>query len=135
VRIYLCHDRRDAAAVEPLAEYLQSQAYEVILPMSEGDPAQLDQDHQDTLRISDAVVLFWGAADEFWFRTKQRDLVRARGLGRERPFQAIGVYAAAPETPAKRALRSTEAVVIRRFEASFAADAIEPLVAKLGRTP
>ena len=134
VRVYLCHDRRDAAGIEPLADYLQAQACEVIMPMSEGDPAQLDQDHQDTLRTCDAVVLFWGAADEFWFRAKQRDLVRARGLGRERPFQAIGLYAAAPDTPAKRQLRSTEAVVIRHFEA-FTADAMEPLVARLRRTP
>jgi TIR domain-containing protein len=134
LRIYVCCDRRDLAAVEPLADHLQSRGYEVILPMSEGDPAQLDQDHQDTLRVCDAVVLFWGAADEFWFRTKQRDLVRARGLGRDRPFRAIGVYATAPETPAKRLLRSNEAVIVRRFEA-FAADAIEPLVAALRQTP
>ena len=63
-----------------------------------------------------------------------RDLVRARGLGRDRPFRAIGVYVTAPETPAKRLLRSNEAVIVRRFEA-FSADAIEPLVAALRQTP
>src|SRR5262245_5530011 len=131
-RIYLCCDRRDLASVPPLADCLQSAGYEVTLPLSEGDPAQLDQDHQDTLRLCDAVVLFWGAADEFWLRTKQRDLVRARGLGRGRPFRAIGVYVTAPETPAKRSLRSAEAVIIQRFE-PFAPDAIEPLRAAIER--
>jgi hypothetical protein len=134
LRVYLCCDRRDMTAVEPLADALQAQAWEVILPLSEGDPAQLDQDHQDTLRVCDVVVLFWGAADEFWFRTKQRDLLRARGLGRDRPFRAVALYASAPDTPPKRLLRSTEAVVIRRFE-PFAASAIEPLIAALRRTP
>lgn len=134
VRVYLCCDGRDLAGVEPLADWLQSAGCEVTLPLTEGDPAQIDQDHQDTLRLCDAVVLYWGAADEYWLRTKQRDLVRARGLGRERPFRAIAVYAAAPETPAKRLLRSTEATIIRRFE-PFAAAAMEPFRAALGRRP
>jgi hypothetical protein len=103
-----------------------------MLPLFEGDPAQLDADHQDSLRTCDGVLIYWGAADQFWLRTKQRDLVRARGLGRARPFVAVAIVAAAPSTPAKTALRSNEAIVIRQFDA-FAPEGLAPFVQALGR--
>jgi hypothetical protein len=107
--------------------------HEVMLPLFEGDPAQLDADHQDTLRTCDAVLIYWGAADDFWLRTKQRDLVRARGLGRARPFTVVSIFAAAPSKPSKVALRSNEAIVIRQFDA-FTPQSLAPFVSALGGT-
>lgn len=38
------------------------------------------------LMICDAVLIYWGTADEFWLRTKMRDMIRIRGLRRDKPL-------------------------------------------------
>lgn len=129
--IYLMCDGRDAEAVGPLRDHLLGLGHEVMLPLLEGEPAQIDADHQDTLRTCDAVLIYWGAADQFWLRTKQRDLVRARGLGRARPFTAVSIFAAAPSTAAKTALRSNEAIVICQFD-PFTPQSLAAFVTALG---
>lgn len=128
-RIYLVCERRDRAEVAPLRQYLLERGYEVILPLAKGEPDQVRQDHHENLLLCDAVLIYWGSADEFWLRSKVRDLARVRGLGRTGPFAVSGVLIADPPSTEKEEFDTRDAMVIRgAAPASF-----EPFVAALSK--
>jgi hypothetical protein len=87
-QIYLIIDQEDAALAQPFAEELVAQGYAVTFPLFEGDETERREDHEDTLRECDAVIVLHASATDFWRRAKLRDLKRAFGLGRARPFAA-----------------------------------------------
>lgn len=128
-RIYLICDQRDRSDVKPIRSYLSEKGFEVILPLSQGDVAQMREDHKDNLLLCDAVLLYWGYGDEFWLRAKLRDLARARGLGRSTPFRARAIYATTPASAEKADLQTNEALVVHSFD-GFSPDALEPFVAR-----
>ena len=112
-RVYLVYDKRDSETIAPLRAHLDSQGFEIMQPVMKGEPQQLREDHEDNLRLADGVLLYWGAADELWLRSKIRDLLRIRGLGRTIPFRAIVVYLADPQIDEKQDFITREATVIR----------------------
>lgn len=115
--VYLVCDRRDLEAAEVWRDWLfdQREDLEVLLPLFDGDEADLRADHQENLRSCDGVLLFYGAAPEAWLRARLLDLRKAPGYGRERPFAAKGVLLADPRTPGKERYRTREAEVLRGF--------------------
>ena len=132
-RIYLIHDQRDREAVVALDDYLYDQEFEVILPAFEGDVKQLRQDHEENLRFSDAVLIYYGAANVLWLRAKLREMSKIAGQGRTREFLAKYIYVAGPKTPEKERYRTREAEVIKHFE-SFTPESLAPFVAQLKQT-
>lgn len=110
--VYLIHDARDAAAVEPLRDALMARGYEVKPSYFEGDEAELREYHQDNLVQCDAALIYYGAANELWVQRKLSDLRKAFGLGRERPFGAKAIVLGAPARPEKARLRTQEAPII-----------------------
>jgi hypothetical protein len=50
------------------------------------------------------VLIYWGTADEFWLRTKMRDMIRIRGLGRDKPLRGSAIYVAEPHDDDKQEL-------------------------------
>ena len=100
--IYMICGRSDLDAVRPVESFLIDQGYDVILPLFDGDERELREDHEQSLATCDAVVIYYGASTEFWQRTKLRDLRKAIGYGRYRPFSVRYIFCADP----KRAIRS-----------------------------
>ena len=130
VRIYLVCDQRDLGATSELEDHLFDLGYEVILPVFEGDEAQVREEHEETLCSCDAVVIYYGAGNELWLRRKLREIQRSPGLGRTLPLVAQAIYVAAPRTPQKARLRTRQAVVIEGG-ASFAPEPLAPLIDRL----
>jgi hypothetical protein len=60
----------------------------VTSPLFDGDEAERREDHDETLCECDAVIIVHASATDFWRRAKLRDLKRAFGQGRRRPFAA-----------------------------------------------
>jgi len=102
------------------------------LPLAKGEPDQVRQDHHENLLLCDAVLIYWGGADEFWLRSKVRDLARVRGLGRTGPFAASGVLIADPPSLEKDEFDTRDAMVIRGFGSATPAS-MEPFVAALSK--
>ena len=113
VYIYLVHDPRDAEAVTALDDYLYDQGYEVRRPLDEGDEAQVREDHIDNLKECDAVLIYYGRADERWVRLKLQDLRKVAGYGRDKPMLSRAVYVAGPDSSGKQRYRTREAEVIK----------------------
>ena len=73
-----------------LKSYLDSEGLVVWLPpVNAMDEKQRRKDHRATLGLSDAVVLYWGMADEAWFRENLRELIKTRRSTRRRLAKAI----------------------------------------------
>lgn len=131
VRIYLIYDQRDMDDIEPLVDYLYNQDYEVLHPLFEGDASDITEEHRENLRICDAVLIYYGHANEAWLRGKLRDLRKAAGYGRTGPIKASTVYVAGPEDPWKKRFKSHEVgAVIKNFEA-FSPECLAPFLSSL----
>ena len=111
-RIYLICDPRDLDHTRPLEDLLIDEHCEVVVPVFDGDEAQVRLEHEANLTECDAALIYYGAGNELWFRSKLRELRKATGYGRNAPMLARAVYVAAPETPEKARLRTIEAIVI-----------------------
>jgi hypothetical protein len=130
-RIYLICDQRDLDAVAPLQDYLYEQGYEPLLPLFEGDEADVSEEHQENLRICDGVIIYHGHASEAWLRGKMRDLRKAPGYGRSTPIQARAIYVASPGTPQKERFRTLEVDEIIRSLGDFSPDHLRPFLDRL----
>ncbi len=116
ILVYLIADRCDAAASQACEDALFAGGCEVIAPLSSGSESELRLDHEENLKSCDAIAIYHGATTEFWLRTKLRDLQKAFGYGRTRPFLATAVVLAPPDMPDKRRFRSNEVLVINALD-------------------
>lgn len=125
LRVYLICDQRDLGATDGLEDLLFDRGLEVIAPVFEGDEAQVRRDHEENLVLCDAVLLYWGRANELWLRRKLREIQKSAGFGRKAPFRSKVIYVAPPADPAKERLRTREAVVVREQD-GFSPELLDP---------
>jgi hypothetical protein len=128
--VYLLYDERDADLVSPWADFLFEQGLEVVRPVFTGDETDVRQYHEENLRTADAVVIFFGAANELWLRRKLSEVQKSAGYGRQKPAPAVVVCVLAPKTPEKERFRTHEATVIPQFD-GLAKDLWQPIVARV----
>jgi hypothetical protein len=138
--LYVICDRKDHPDVEDsqdrenalkFKEFLQSKGFSVWHPPSSmTDKRELLKDHRKLLKDSHAVVLYWGAADEAWFRENLRNLEAARVQRRNRPFAAEAIYFSQPERSEKEQYRNFVNIVLDEFD-GFHPDRLQPLLERL----
>jgi hypothetical protein len=128
-RVYLICDQRDVEATQPLVDVLFKN-FEVTLPVFDGDESQVRREHEANLAECDAVMVYYGAGNELWLRSKLRELQKIAGYGRTKPMLAKAVYIAPPDAPEKQRFRTHDALVIKP-DAAFTASLLEPFVGQL----
>ena len=111
--IYLICDPVDNDAVQPLEDWLFNRRFEVVRQLASGDERQLREDHEENLKTCDYVLIYHGRTNEFWLRTKLRDLQKAFGNGRKREFAGRIVFIGEPMTPEKERFRSNDITIVR----------------------
>lgn len=133
-KIYLIFDKRDLDSVIPLNEYLSAEKkYQVLLPLidDEGaDDAQAFDIHKDNLVQCDAVLIYYGTANQVWFDYKRRDLKKVAGLNRRNVLLAEAVYVGPPRTAHKQLFSDPDGLVIKAFS-DFSPAELDPFVARL----
>lgn len=112
LRIYMIYDQRDGEAPQAVEDYLFQEGYEVIVPVFEGDEAEVRREHEESLSVCDGVLLYYGTANELWLRRKLREIQKAAALGRKKPISGKAILVAPPGNPNKQRLRTHEALVI-----------------------
>jgi len=112
-RVYLLCDRQDEQETEALADYLYDQGYEVKTPIFGGDDEAFAQIHQENLKLSDGVIVYFGKASAQWVEMKLLDLLKAPGYGRSKAWLAQAVYVAPPDDRRKERFRTRSAEVIK----------------------
>jgi TIR domain-containing protein/uncharacterized protein DUF4062 len=128
-RIYLICDQRDLDSTRGLEDLLFGQ-FEVILPVFDGDESRVRRDHEENLADCDAALVYYGAGNELWLRSKLRELQKIAGYGRTKPILGKAVYVALPDTPEKRRFRTHDAIVINQGE-RLTPVALEPFLSRL----
>ena len=107
-----------AESVVALNDYLSGD-YQVLLPLidEEGvDDSEGFEIHKNNLAQCDAVLIYYGSANQVWFEYKRRDLKKIVGLDRKSLLAAQAVYVAGPKTAHKQLFKSPDTLVIKNFE-------------------
>ena len=78
------------------------------------------------------MLIYWGTADEFWLRTKMRDMIRIRGLGRDKPLRGSAIYVAEPQDDDKQEFATREAQLMGE-RGEFSPAVLEPFIAAIKR--
>ncbi len=122
-----CHEQ-DFAQVGPLFSYLKlEEAYKVKLPLQDQEPPEK---YKQLLQSSDAVLLYYGAADEEWFGNIWRVIQKLSATGRTKPLAAKAIYIGEAETKEKDLLNSSDPLVLKNY-APFTPDVIAPFVQRI----
>jgi hypothetical protein len=78
-------------------EFLTKKGYTVWLPLlGVKNEQERNDDHTQTLEMSDAVLVMWGETDEAWFRKRARELVSIEAKRAHRPLRARALLLAPP---------------------------------------
>lgn len=128
-QVYLIYDQRDTEAASPWADFLFEKKFEVILPVFEGDEAEVREYHEENLRTCDAALILYGTASECWLRRKLRELQKSAGYGRTKPMP-VGISLIPPATGEKERFRTHGAVVIPQLS-GFSPNALQPFLSLL----
>jgi hypothetical protein len=105
VSVYLLCEGADHPAAQTsdqeiprqVAQYLNDKGYTVWLPPVNITNEQLrEDDHKETLEVSDAVLLLWGVAGEYWFRKRLRELATIETRRSHRPMYGRALLFAKP---------------------------------------
>ena len=129
-RIYLICDAGERDAVKPIEACLRAHGCRVSLPLWDGSVSEIRADHQETLQLCDAVLIYYGTGRPAWLREKQRDLLKAAGWGRTRPFLAQAVCIGPPASEEKANYMDDDFIVIRAG-AGFVPESLQVLLDRL----
>jgi hypothetical protein len=122
-----CHEQ-DINSVKPLYTHMtMNEMFRVKLPLKD---AESFQRHKQLLQASDAVLLYYGTADEDWFANIWRLIQRHVSAGRTKPVLAKGIYAGDPSTAEKNLLESEELVIIKNY-GQFTPKSLTPFIEKI----
>jgi hypothetical protein len=111
-KIYLVCDQLDLDSIADVENFLFDKGFEVIIPAFDGDQTELRLDHQENLKICDAVIIYYGNGSDLWLRSKTRDLLKVVGYGRDKPLIMKGIIIAPPINAQKERFKSHELKVI-----------------------
>jgi len=128
--IYLIHDQSEAKKIKKIENFLLTNGYEVIATDFTGNPDEIRTRHNDNLRRCDATLIYYGKENEEWIRSKQKDLLKSLGLGRDKPIspQAILIE---NESQLDESLGLDENALILQSSKKFTPKIMEPFLAQL----
>jgi TIR domain len=138
--VYIVCDRKDHPYLNEsegrnralqLKSYLDSKGYVVWLPpVTPMEETRRRKDHRETLKLSDAVLIYWGAADEVWFRESLRELIKARTRRSGCRYLAEAAFFGNPQLSEKSHYRNQLDLVFEQFD-DFNPEALQPLFQRL----
>jgi hypothetical protein len=130
VRIYMIYDQRDGDAPQAVEDFLFGEGYEVIVPVFDGDEADVRREHEESLSVCDGVLLYYGTANELWLRRKLREIQKSAAFGRKAPISGKAILVAPPGSTTKQRLRTHEALVIDQ-QGGFDPAPLRPFLSQL----
>jgi hypothetical protein len=130
VRIYMIYDQRDGDAPQAVEDFLFGEGYEVIVPVFDGDEAEVRREHEESLSVCDGVLLYYGTANELWLRRKLREIQKSAAFGRKAPISGKAILVAPPGSTTKQRLRTHEALVIDQ-QGGFDPAPLRPFLSQL----
>ena len=122
--VYLLYDRLDREQVSKVKRHLHDTSgnLEVLEPTVDIDEStsstDLRKQHEDTLKLCDAVLIYWGHSRKSWLQTKQIELIKISNIRSKAPL-AKAIYLGEPLTSEKSEHRSREFDIIQGLDDAF----------------
>ena len=128
--IYLIYGQSEARKCKKIESFLTASGYEVISSDFSGNPDEIRIKHNENLRKCDATLIYYGKENEEWVKSKQKDLLKSLGLGRDKPIspQAILIE---NESQLDESLGLDEKALILQSSKRFTPKIMEPFLAQL----
>jgi len=90
-KLYVIYEKESGDRIGDYLHQIRSNGYEILEPHSEnGDQYPLTR-HINNLLMADAVLIYKGDCPMEWLNSKIRDLVKAPGYGKSKPFRAVEI--------------------------------------------
>jgi hypothetical protein len=131
--VYLLCNKQDIDEAAKLQGYLCDQGLMAVLPPVEGSDEELIQIQNEWLKMCDAVLIYFGRANEIWLQQKQIELLKIFGQGRAKPFMAKGIYISGPPSGSKERVRAPDGLVIKNYD-EFSPEPLHPFLIRLQRS-
>ena len=128
--IYLIHDHSEARKCRKIVNFLNNNGYEVITSDFSGNPDEIRIRHNENLKRCDASLIYYGHENEDWIRSKQKDLLKSAGLGREKPISPQAVLIE-NEAQLDESMKLDNKAIILQNSKRFSAKVMEPFLAQL----
>jgi hypothetical protein len=103
VRLFVFHSQEDSDYALSLAEAMRQRRLEALLPVFDGQEAEIRSFNNKQLAECDGVIVCWASASEVWVRAQASGLRNWSALGRSKQFCYRAVVAAPPPGARKRA--------------------------------
>ncbi len=128
--IYLIADQMDLDSANDIDDFLSKQGFKVLRPNYEGELVDIRYVHHENLRRCDGSIIYYGKATHEWIKTKQFDLMKAPGFGREKPLRAKAVYIEGEKEVNTEEFEKNKTIVLGNA-GKFKPDQLKPFLSKL----
>jgi hypothetical protein len=90
-KLYVIYEKSSAVRMAPYTDILRAKGFDIMESNeSDGDFFPISK-HIHNLLTADAVLIYKGESTMEWLNSKIRDLVKAPGFGKSKPFRAVEI--------------------------------------------
>lgn len=89
-RLYVIYENSSAQRMIEFNELMRARGFDILEHSSNGEEKPLEK-HINNLLSADAVLIYKGDSTMDWLNSKIRDLVKAPGYGKTKPFRVIEI--------------------------------------------
>ncbi len=90
--LYLLYEPQEKQKLQEYIDLIKERGFNIIDNMPAHKEYYSITEHINILKKSDAVLIYKGNSSMEWLNSKIRDLVKVPGLGKEKPFKAVGIF-------------------------------------------
>lgn len=90
-KLYVIYEKSSAGKMAEYLDLMRAKGFDVIEHGKNGDSAMPITTHINNLLSADAVLIYKGESTMDWMNSKIRDLVKAPGFGKSKPFRAVEI--------------------------------------------
>ena len=130
-QVYLICAEEDLEDAEQLEDYLFDQQVEPLLPLFEGDEAQIKADHLRNINACVGIIIYQGKANDSWLRQLRHDISQ-QIEHKTKPLAGIALFLGPPDSRRKQRLRALDMQVIQSFE-QIEPQLLQEFISELGR--
>lgn len=89
-KLYVIYEKENKDRINHFLDQIRIKGYDILESHGENGDFPLTR-HINNLLVSDAVLIYKGECPMDWLNSKIRDLVKAPGYGKSKPFRAIEI--------------------------------------------
>jgi hypothetical protein len=89
-KVYAMYEPESSAEISTYLQMIRDKGLEILEPDVDCEPNPLTR-HINNLLVADVVLIYKGNCPMDWLNSKIRDLVKAPGYGKTKPFRAVEI--------------------------------------------